>query len=507
MMEWQLRGYQSHFSKLLSLPWFRDGLVPLEYAIVYDLMTDITPRDSQSSLQILNMPYLESIDDADLRIGYILDEASLTSDLQSLLAVSALIGGIEDGDLPIVALEYLGLRDSGAATKVKSLSWVADGLASSEGNAMVALQRLGIDASETFDVVVAKSWASDHISSSELAIIWHLWPLASNDDALGGRLLEMPFLDAIDLADVAVVSAVKLSVFGNDRRSFLNRVLSHATLDGGITDADRGIVTAVLRSAYFASAEERNKLLATLMDPAQVVREERTVELPLAGDVVLSVVRAKEITAGVMDLLERAVRGHEGFMGVPFPVDFVFMVVADVGQTGGGASGIILIDHSSWSGNFAGVIAHEAAHLYWAIPPRWMQEGSAEFLEWIAEDKGTPPWKFSIGVDSCSSASNLSELEQKTPSMISEASICHYRMGFVLLHDLYNSLGDAEFRRGFGELFLKLDADRSDLTRQPECAVTEASRCYLRAAFVAGASSPELAASASDLIDRWYYGP
>ena len=506
MMEWQLRGYQSHFSTLLSRPWFQDGLVPLEHEIVRNIMQGIWPGESQLWLQILKMPFLETIDQGDLSIVYILDEAGWARVLRSLLALPELGGGIEDGQLPIVALEYLGLRDPDAATKVKILPWVADGVDPSEGNAVVALQELGLDSSETFNAVVTKSWVTDGLSRPELTVIQRLTRIASRDDALGVRLLQMPFLDAIDVADAVAMSQVRLFVFDVDRRSFLDRVLSHATLSGGIEDEDRGMVTAVLHTAYHASAEGRDSLLATLMDPAQVVSEERTVTLPLAGDVVLSGIRAKEITSDVMDLLERAVRGHEEFMGAPFPVNFVFMVVADVGRSGGGASGFITID-DSWSGNFTGVIAHEAAHTYWAFAPRWMQEGGAEFLEWIAEDKGTPPWEFSIGVDSCSSASNLSELEQKTPSMISEASICHYRMGFVLLYDLYNSLGDAEFRRGFGELFLKLDANRSDSTRQPECAVTEASRCYLRAAFVAGASSPELAASASDLIDRWYYGP
>ena len=506
MMEWQLRGYQGHFSTLLSRPWFQDGLVPHEHGIVYNLMENITPRGSQLSLQIVNMPFLETIDEGDLRIVDILDEASLARELQSLLALPALRDGIVDGQLPIVALEYLGLRDPGAATKVKSLPWVVDGVDSSEVDPVLALQRLGLDSSQTFNAVVTKPWILDGMNKPEVSVIYHVTSIANRDEALALRLLQMPFLDAIDLRDAVAMSQVRLFVFDEDRRSFLDRVLSHPTLGGVIRDDDRGIVTAVLHTADSASAEERDNLLAALMDPTQVVSEERTVTLPLAGDVLLSGIRAAEITSDVMDLLERVVRDHEEFMGAPFPVNFVFMVVADVGRTGSGASGLIAIDQS-WSNNFTYVIAHEAAHIYWAFSPRWMEEGGAEFLAWIAKDNGTPPWSFSIGIDSCSSASNLAELELKTPSMISEASICHYRMGFVLFYDLYNALGDVEFRRGFGELFLKLDADGSDFTRQPECAGTEASRCFLRAAFVAGASSPEVAAIASDVIDRWYYGP
>jgi len=506
MMEWQLRGYQGHFSTFLSSAWFQDGLTPLEHEIVRTLMESIPSAHSQLSLQIVQMPFLESIDEDDLRIVYLLQEATWAGELRSLLALPALRDGIEDGQLAVLALEYLRLRKPEAAAKVEALSWVEDGVDSSEVDAVFRLHELGLESLATLDAVVSKPWVVDGMSKPEVSMVFYVTTIATRDEALAVRLCQMPFLDAVDQTDVAAMSRLFLFVFDEARRSFLDRVLSHPTLGGVIEDDDRGMVTAVLLTGYHASGTQRDDLLATLMDPAQVVSEERTVMLPLAGDVILSVLRANEISADVMDYLEQVVRGHEEYMGVQFPVDFVFMVVADVGRSGGGASGFLTID-DSWSPDFTYVIPHEAAHIYWAIPPRWLQEGSAEFMTWIANDKGTPLHTFTIGVDSCSSASNLSELERKTPAMISEASHCHYRMGFALFHDLYNSLGDAEFRRGFGELFRTLDADRSDLSRQPKCAVTESSPCYLKAAFVAGASSPEAAARTSDLIDRWYYGP
>ena len=149
-----------------------------------------------------------------------------------------------------------------------------------------------------------------------------------------------------------------------------------------------------------------------------------------------------------------------------------------------------------------------------------MQEGGAEFLEWVAGNKGPRQHTFTIGVDSCSSADNLSELEQLTPATISERSICHYRMGFALFYDLYDALGDVEFRRGFGELFLRLKADTSSFTSseeryrtldsdpsEPECTGPERSLCFLRAGFVTSAPDPTVGAEAWQIIDEWYYGP
>ena len=168
----------------------------------------------------------------------------------------------------------------------------------------------------------------------------------------------------------------------------------------------------------------------------------------------MAVVRTRDGAANSMDWLERSLRSHEHFIGRGSPGQLCLHSSRGCRRGGGGPSGILYF--SATHREPGGVIAHESAHIYMAFAPRWLAEGGATFLEWIAVNQGAPPHNFRIGVDSCESARSLSELEQKTPSVIDSGSICHYSMGFGLFYDLYNSLGDAEFRRGFRELYLRL---------------------------------------------------
>ena len=85
---------------------------------------------------------------------------------------------------------------------------------------------------------------------------------------------------------------------------------------------------------------------------------------------------------------------------------------------------------------------------------------------------------------------------------IIRGSGCAYSLGRGLFLDLYGTLGDEAFRRGFGRLYVAMrDGERDD-----ECSGLERGLCNVRAAFVADAA-PEAAALAGPVIARWYYGP
>ena len=92
------------------------------------------------------------------------------------------------------------------------------------------------------------------------------------------------------------------------------RVMAHPAISDGITDEEAKIV-ATLRGV----SEYNPDLVNTLLDPAQVRLEERTISLPLAGEVQLTIIRTRPGAERTMDILERAVRNVEEFMGVAFP--------------------------------------------------------------------------------------------------------------------------------------------------------------------------------------------
>ncbi len=519
MMQWQLRGYRGHLLTLLSRPWFQDGLDRREHLIVYKMMSEIAPHGTQTSLRILRMPFLETIGEGDLLIVDILYSAAFGGHLRNLLSQPSLQGGIVDGQVATVALEYLGLRDSSAAATLRALPWIRDGVAFSEVDHLLALQRIALESRTVFHVVASKTWVLDGINRDELSTIDDLAYISAKDDALALRIVEMPFLITLDVGDASLVAMLAHFSDNESRRYYLNRVLSHSTIAGSIRDEHADLVTALLSSATNASPATQNRLLATLLNPTRVIIEERTVALPHTGEVVLAVVRTRDSPSNSMSLLERAVHSHEEFMAAPFPVNYVSMLVADVARSEAGADGFIKINVSSYS-DFTPVIAHEAAHIYWSHSPRWLQEGGASFLEWITLKSPQPLYNFMIGVDTCSGAHNLAELEANTPSIISGSSICQYSMGFGLFFDLYKVLGDVEFRRGFREMYLKLLADTSGSTSSeewyrtldrnpagPECAGSDRSPCVLRAAFLTSAPDPAVGAVAWHYIHRWYYGP
>ena len=92
------------------------------------------------------------------------------------------------------------------------------------------------------------------------------------------------------------------------------KVVSHPTIRDGITD-EEALIVPTFRSA----ARYNPELLEILLDPARVTLEEREIDLPLTGPVLLVIVRTQPGLAHTIDLLETAVRNLEGFTSVPLP--------------------------------------------------------------------------------------------------------------------------------------------------------------------------------------------
>ncbi len=364
-----------------------------------------------------------------------------------------------------------------------------------------ALHSLEMGSQPLFEAVAGKSWVRDGINADELTVVKELTYMASRDEARALSVIQMPFLETVEAADDSAVTEMASFHHNSDPdlMGFLNHVLSHPTLSGGVRDEHVPALTALLTKAYHADQETRHYLYGTLLNPEAVIVEKRAVRLPLTGDVLLAVVRTKHGAADTMEWLERALRSHEGFMGVPLPSNYVSLLIADVSATGSHRGLLSIHDSIREPG---GLVTHVAAFMYANGGWPWMGQGVGSFLRWIALDKGPPYFDFTIGVDSCESARSLSELERKSGSAIDWRSICHARMGFALFHDLYNVLGEQEFRRGLRELYLKRDRHYMEY----ECLGAEASVCFMRAAFVTSAPDPSVGGVAWHYIHRWYYG-
>ena len=375
-----------------------------------------------------------------------------------------------------------------------ALSWIQDGVSASESYAVSVLAHAAFRTDRVFSALLGRPWIRDGLTEKEADTI----EIASNLGILSGKW---------------------------DGR-YLQQVLNHPSFSGGITDMDTVILTALFGIARLSWAnQEIVESLLILLDPDERYQQERTIALPLAGETTLTVIRSTPGTFRTMDILEEILRQHEGFMNVPYP--FNATVIINVHSEGPGASvqagvsaedGLITLD-PGYEEHFR-LLAHAVAHSYWDNPDTWLyepllrgrwkpfswiDEGAATFMDAIATGRidPAPASPSDIG---CTLVNTIGELDQGTFDGSLDGkdlygSGCNYTMGEGLFANLYSRLGNTEFRRGFGSLYLKI----SNLEHEDECTGVEKGLCYVRKAFVEDAY-PGFAEAAGEVIDRWYYG-
>ena len=489
------RGGHQFFFALTSKSWFRDGISLLEANAIYNLLR-IGYDDSSAAAHILEMPFLEDFTPDDANVLEALAGLHNRGRLPEILDHRSLNAGISDMGRGVFALAQLELQEPEAGESIESLPWVVDGLGASEQDSVWALYTLALDAQQVFWAVMERSWVQDSLTEYETSAIYTLAAMGSMSNTASNptaalRIVEMPFMESIEAADAAAVDSLWQLAFVHGQ-DLLSPTLSHPALSAGITD-DQVTVVSVLSTA----AERTPALLQMLLDPGQVKVEERRIALPLAGEVDLAVVSVRPDAFRTLELLEHAVRHHETLMATPWPKSYVALLVADIGGGGGGGpSGILTLD--SGYEDLAELIAHEAAHVYWASAPVWLREGPAVFFERASENSraGAPLEGYD---SSCQETDNLSFLD----SQRLDDSYCHYKLGWGMFYDLYDSLGEERFRHGLRELYLTLKNEM--LTSDSACTGLGRGECSVKAAFI-DVADPELAAVVNDVVDRWYYG-
>ena len=495
LVELHSRGEQQILFALTSKSWFKDGISLLEVSAVDNLLR-IGSDDSSAAAHVLGMPFLEDFTPDDAKILEALVRVRKWGKLPDILTHRSLKGGITDDGKGVFALAQLELQEPEAGKSIESLPWVMDGIGASEQDSVWALYTLALDAQQVFWAVMERSWVQDSLTEYETSAIYTLAAMGSTSNTASNptaalRIVEMPFMESFNAADAAAVDSLWQLAFVNSQ-DLLLPTLSHPALSAGITD-DQVTVVSVLSTA----AERTPTLLQVLLDPGQVKVEERTITLPLAGEVDLAVISVRPDALRTLDLLEHAVRHHETLMATPWPKSYVALLVADIGGGGGGGpSGILTVD--SGYEDPAELIAHEAAHVYWASAPVWLREGLAVFFERASENSraGAPLEGYDT---SCQETDNLSFLDRQRL----DDSYCHYKLGWGMFYDLYDSLGEERFRHGLRELYLTLKNEM--LTSDSACTGLGRGECSVKAAFI-DVADPELAAVVNDVVDRWYYG-
>ena len=502
---------------LVLKPWLRDGLIWEDEQVVLSL-SNIADSDSYSVLQLVTMPFLDSLTFDDSAIlhalgGVLWYSPNKEKDLRDLLVHPAIRGGIKDGERAIVELLAIGKRSPEIAAAIDTLPWVQDGIDTSESRAVVVLHEASQGTKQLIPALVNRSWVQDGLNRAEQDVVWNLMGISRSsprpDEPAALSILNMPFLDKVDDIDAQVLGTLS-SLSVSDERDYLRHVLSHPTFRGGITDRQRVRLTFLGLTVSSNPKRHFPEVFHSLLDPRMSTVEERIIWLPRAGEVRLAVAHTRRGDFHTMDILEQAVRRQEEFMLEAFPTKYVGVLAAEITPAAGGASfggGMIAIDPGGE--NDFHLVAHEVGHKYVLAASPWLGEGGAEVLRAVAV--GDPLRIENVELSLCQLADNLSEIDrlesEPRPDVGDDVFPyltvdCPYVMGFGLFVDLYTNLGDWAFRHSFRRVHLKA----RDGAHKDTCVDMRRAVCLVKQAFVTDAATPRDAAIAEPIINRWYFG-
>lgn len=357
---------------------------------------------------------------------------------------------------------WLATTHPAAYQSLASLPWVADGMNTTEADTVQNLIHIGYYQESALQNALTKSWIKDGINTTEARAIDEISHIGHYQKTVLHDILAMPFLASITPGDLEALES--LADTARQSTGTLQEILTHPTLAGGITDGWTPVV-ATLESP----ARQRPSLIAELLNPAVVTLEERTITLPLAGEVRLAIIRTTQNNQPqTMDHLENGVREAERFMQEPFPASMAAVLFAETvtpGFAGANYGSHIaslpkLEDYSKpyKISEAAKHMAHEVAHYYWAGHNNWVDEGMANLMEAVAEHRraGQPiePHRYP-----CPQANSLAKLDSMDPDKADPAFLCNYSLGERLFIHLHQQAGDARFREAAAALYLTYRKD------------------------------------------------
>ena len=364
---------------------------------------------------------------------------------------------LPDGYVILADAKYLEETNQEAGRALRSLTWVADGVIESEEYATEFLIYSAIDRENLFYDLMDTLWLEAGNIEELTRALESLEQLADFDLEAAESILLMPFLDTLEPADLVALDS--LSRLTDDEDAFW-QVMDDEDISDGIDDEEAKLV------AILGGVNEYDPgLVATLLDFSRITVEQRTIELPLAGLVTLAIIRTGPGSARSMEILEDSVRNIEDFMGEPFPQRYVALLFEGLSEdfTEGindGTYMAILVDYDAnqvsdeLDSSPGMIIAHEVAHYYWRNGRNWLVEGASEFTAAISEAVRVDRRSDLTAFPPCSFVETVSDLEDRDYGPEDPISNCEYSLGSRLFLDLYFNLDDADFRRGFRDLYL-----------------------------------------------------
>jgi len=383
---------------------------------------------------------------------------------------------------------------------------MADGVDHRERETAQILVYLAVWFPDVFSGIMQKSWILDSINRDEAAVIDRLYStIRAEDKSLQPQviqkaieILDMPFLDTVESPDAMAVHS--LEMFEDAGSAEFLELMAHHTLSDGIDDEEAKIVVLLGRTNRY-----KPELVPVLLDGIRVFKEERIINLPHSGEVLLAIIRFYDHASPSpnMDYLEFVVRHHEDFMGEPLPTNYIVWYFVDYVSSGHHAGTHIASnpERDPAIGEYWRAprhAAHEVGHYYWRDSEAWISEGGADLLVILSENArvGRP---LAPNRNQCTLFNTISEIADAEKD--SAEYSCSYGLGQRLFLDLYLSLGETTFRQAFRRLYLKRLHDY----HADNCEDAELGICHVEAALKDGAPD-EVVAKVDKVIGHWYYG-
>ena len=151
--------------------------------------------------------------------------------------------------------------------------------------------------------------------------------LAELDDIspeAAARIIAMPFLQSFGTADTEAILA--LTVLAEEDLDALFAIIDNPNLadNGGIEDEEAKIVALLIGPYIFNPG-----LIEVLLDPDQVMLEERTLHTDYSDSILITIVRTKQGGTSTMGLFDHAIRHAEIMMGQGLRTDYAGVLVMD----------------------------------------------------------------------------------------------------------------------------------------------------------------------------------
>ena len=447
-------GSEEVAAAVVSLGWVEDGIGAIEAGAI-EQISYIDYGSSTIAKSVVSLAWVkDGIEEVEAEaINWLRNIGS-----EEVAAAVVSLGWVEDGieEAEVIAIEYLSYvanEDSATARLLVSFNWVRDVVGPLEADGIRWISNFVTP--EIAASVAGLNWVSDGVTGLEVQLIEELSYLSNAHPVQAMKIVGMQFLESVDPPDLAAVEALSdLSAF---RPEDFEIVISHPTVQDGITDDEAKIAATLFGVSRFGP-----KLLNTLLDPDQVSLEERVLDLPLAGETLLAIIRIGPGTERSMDLLDHAVRHAEEFMASPFPTGYVGWLVGDAvtptfAGNNFGTNITTLPQYDSELAEAAGaLVAHEVAHYYWSGNSAWVDEGIADLMASVSENARTGQ-PVEVTNSPCGYVRTIVELESLDISSDDGADSafgCNYSLGERLFVDLYRRLGKEVFRQGLRGLYL-----------------------------------------------------